>query len=163
MDASQIPAAPAASATSLVRHLLATSREWTPLVLRLSLGAMIFPHGAQKLLGWFGGFGFTGTMGFFTDTMGLPYVLGLLAIVAEFFGGIALLAGALTRVAAFGVGTTMLVAALTSHVQHGFFMNWFGAQEGEGVEFFVLAVGIAAALVASGGGRYSVDRALILR
>ena len=141
-------------------RLIFTEPRWSLLVLRFTLGLMIVPHGAQKLFGWFGGYGFAGTMGFFTDTMGIPYVFGLLAIVAEFFGGFALLAGLLTRVAAFGVGVTMLVAALAAHAQFGFFMNWSGTQPGEGVEFFLLAVGIAVALVIGGGGRYSADRAL---
>ena len=129
----------------------------SPLVLRLALGIMILPHGSQKLLGLFGGHGFTGTMQFFTESMGIPYVFALLAILAEFFGGVGLILGLGTRVAAFGVGAVMLVAAQTSHVQHGFFMNWFGNQQGEGIEFFILAVGIAIALVIEGGGRWSVD------
>lgn len=143
--------------------LLATEPRWTLLVLRLALGLMILPHGAQKLLGVFGGYGFAGTMGYFTDTLGIPYVFGLFAILAEFFGGLALLAGLLTRVAALGVGATMAVAALTVHAEFGFFMNWSGSQDGEGVEFFLLAVGIALALALGGGGRYSLDRLLSRR
>lgn len=144
-------------------RLLATEPRWTLLVLRLTLGLMIIPHGAQKLLGWFGGYGFAGTMGYFTDALGIPYAFGLLAILAEFFGGLALLAGLLTRVAAFGVGTTMLVAALMVHAEFGFFMNWSGSQGGEGFEFHLLALGIAVALMIGGGGRYSADRTLASR
>ena len=99
-------------------------------------------------------------MGYFTETLGIPYAFGLLAITAEFVGGLALLFGLLTRVAAFGIGTTMMVAALTVHAEFGFFMNWFGSQEGEGVEFFLLAIGIALALLIGGGGRWSADRVL---
>ncbi len=104
------------------------------LALRLTLGLVILPHGAQKLLGWFGGYGFRGTMGYFTGTLGIPYALGLLAIVAESLGALALVAGLLTRPAALGIGIVMAVAALTSHRRHGFFMNWFGTQAGEGYE-----------------------------
>lgn len=127
------------------------------LVLRLTLGLVILPHGAQKLLGWYGGYGFKGTMGFFTQTMRIPAPLALLAIIAEFFGPLALLLGLLTRPAALGIGAVMVVAALTSHLRNGFFMNWFGGQEGEGFEFHLLAAGIALALVIIGGGAWSLD------
>ncbi|WP_027482948.1 DoxX family protein [Deinococcus pimensis] len=127
------------------------------LILRVTLGVVIFPHGAQKLLGWYGGFGYKGTMGFFTQTMHIPYLFGLLAIVAEFFGAIALILGVFTKLAALGIGVTMAVAAWTSHRQHGFFMNWFGQQKGEGLEFFLLTIGIAAALTLLGAGSLSID------
>jgi len=125
--------------------------------LRLALGLVILPHGAQKLLGWFGGYGFRGTMGWFTGTMHIPYLFGLLAIIAEFFGPLALLAGLLTRPAALGIAVVMVVAALTSHRQHGFFMNWFGNQQGEGFEFHILAASMAAVLVLTGAGAWSLD------
>ena len=137
--------------------LLRTGQEYAPLVLRLGLGLMILPHGTQKLLGWFGGYGFTGTLQFFTETMGIPWLFGFLAIMAEFFGGLALLIGALTRLAALGVGIVMLVAAWTSHLQNGFFMNWYGNQAGEGVEFHLLALAMALALIICGGGYASLD------
>lgn len=140
--------------------LIRTGDSIVPFVLRLGLGVVIVPHGLQKTFGWFGGFGFVGTMDFFTQGMGIPWVLGLAAILAESAGAILLLLGALTRPAALAIGTTMSVAMLTTHVQHGFFMNWFGEQSGEGVEFFVLAIALAAGLTMSGGGRLSVDRAL---
>jgi putative oxidoreductase len=132
-----------------------------PLVLRLTLAVVMFPHGAQKLLGWFGGHGFRGTMAFFTKS-GIPAPLAFLAIVAEFLGPIGLALGLLTRVAALGLGVVMLVAALTVHGKHGFFMNWYGTQPGEGYEYHLLALGIALALVIGGGGAWSVD-ALIAR
>lgn len=133
------------------------------LVLRLALGAVILPHGAQKLLGWFGGYGYRGTMGYFTGTMRIPYPLGVLAILAESFGALALIVGFLTRPAALGITVVMVVAALTSHRRHGFFMNWFGNQAGEGIEFFILAVGIALVLVLAGGGALSLDALLASR
>jgi putative oxidoreductase len=133
------------------------------LALRLILAIVIFPHGAQKLLGLFGGYGYKGTMAYFTHTVGVPYLFGLLAIIAEFFGPLALAAGLLTRFAALGIGATMVVAALTVHRPHGFFMNWFGNQDGEGYEYFILAAGIALVLAIVGGGAWSLDYLLATR
>lgn len=146
----------------VIQSVLATEQSYSQLILRIALGIMIFPHGAQKLLGWYGGFGFDGTMFYFTDTLGIPYIFGLLAILAEFFGAFLLISGFLTRFAAFGVGMVMLTAALMVHLPHGFFMNWFGNQAGEGLEFFLLAIAMSLALVLQGGGRWSVDRSLML-
>jgi putative oxidoreductase len=129
------------------------------LVLRLILGFVVLPHGAQKLLGWFGGYGFKGTMNYFTQTLRIPYVLGLLAILAESFGALALIGGLLTRPAALGIGVVLLTAAIMIHRPYGFFINWFGNQKGEGYEYFILAVGIAAVLVITGSGAWSLDHA----
>lgn len=142
--------------SNLFSSLVATGDSLAPLFLRLSLGIMILPHGLQKTFGWFGGYGFNGTMGYLTNTVGAPWILALLAILAESVGGLMLIAGAGTRVAALGVGAVMVVAAMT-HWSNGFFMNWSGAQKGEGFEFHLLAVGIAVALLILGGGRFSVD------
>ncbi len=143
-----------------INRIVQTRDDILPLILRLTLGLVMFPHGAQKLLGWFGGYGFAGTMEFFTSTMGIPVVFAFLAIVAEFFGSLALLSGLLTRIAAFGITCVMAVAVLTTHLQHGFFMNWFGTQKGEGFEFHLLAIGLALALIIRGGGKWSLDYAL---
>jgi putative oxidoreductase len=145
---------------SMFRKLLATSNDWTLTVLRLVMGVTFFMHGAQKMLGWFGGYGFSGTMGFFTNMMHIPAPFAVLAILAEFLGGIGLIVGALTRVAAFGIATNMLVAVLMVHAQVGFFMNWTGQQKGEGFEYHLLALAIAIVLMARGGGAFSGDRAL---
>jgi putative oxidoreductase len=142
------------------RALLATRAGWSHTVLRLTLAVAIFPHGAQKLLGWFGGYGFEGTMGFMTMTLGIPYPLALLAVITEFFAPLALAAGFLSRLAAFGVGTIMVVAVATVHLPNGFFMNWSGAQAGEGFEYHILALGLALAVMIGGGGKASVDRVL---
>lgn len=144
---------------STLKKLLTTSDSYGPLIIRLALGIVIFPHGAQKLLGWFGGYGFNGTMDFFTS-QGMPYLVALLPIIAEFFGALGLITGLFTRVAAFGVGFTMLVAMLMVHLQNGFFMNWFGQQKGEGVEYFILAIGLAVSLVITGAGKFSADAAI---
>jgi putative oxidoreductase len=129
-----------------------------PTILRIGLGVLMFPHGAQKALGWFGGHGFTGTMGYFTGVLHLPTPLAFLVIVAEFVGSLALIAGALTRVAAMGVGCVMVGAIAMAHLPHGFFMNWFGSQAGEGFEYHLLVLTLVSALLVAGGGRGSVDR-----
>jgi putative oxidoreductase len=148
---------------SMFRKLLATSNDWTLTVLRLVMGMTFFMHGAQKMLGWFGGYGFSGTMGFFTNMMHIPAPFAVLAILAEFLGGIGLIMGVLTRIAAFGIATNMVVAVLMVHAQVGFFMNWTGQQKGEGFEYHLLALAIAIVLMARGGGAFSVDRALSSR
>jgi putative oxidoreductase len=128
-------------------------------ILRLPLAVVFFPHGAQKVFGWFGGHGFKNTMQFFTSA-GIPMGFALLAIAAEFLGSIGLAVGLLTRVAAFGIACVMLVAIMTVHWQHGFFMNWFGNQQGEGFEYHLLALGITIALIIVGGGAWSLDGVL---
>jgi putative oxidoreductase len=138
-------------------RILATRHDWTGLFLRLALGGVMWPHGAQKLLGWFGGYGFTGTMKFFTDTVHLPWLLGFLVIIIEFFGTLSLLVGWASRVWAATLAVVALGIVFTSHLQNGFFMNWFGTQKGEGYEYFLLMLGLALALMINGSGRYSVD------
>lgn len=144
----------------MFRKLLATSDDWTLALLRLVLGVLFFAHGSQKALGWFGGYGFSGTMGFFISVMHIPAVFAFLAICAEFLGGIGLILGALGRVAAFGIACVMAVAVLMVHIHVGFFMNWTGQQKGEGFEYHLLAIAIAVVLMVRGSGSFSVDRAL---
>lgn len=144
----------------MFNKLIQTDDDSAGLILRVLLGIVFFPHGAQKLLGWFGGHGFSGTMGFFTEDMGVPVIFAFLAIMAESLGSVALLTGFLTRIAALGIGTVMVVAVLTVHLPYGFFMNWFGNQKGEGFEFHLLAIAIAIALIIKGGGKWSIDRSL---
>ncbi len=141
----------------MIKKLLETNDDITGFVLRVLLGVVMLPHGAQKLLGWFGGYGFSGTMGFFTGKLGIPAVFTFLVIMSEFFGSLALIAGAITRLAAFGAGCVMLGAILMVHLPNGFFMNWAGKQQGEGFEFHLLAIAIAVALMIIGGGRWSID------
>ena len=143
----------------MFRKLLATSDDWTLTLLRLVLGVVFFAHGAQKMLGWFGGYGFSGTMGYFTHS-GIPVPLAFLAIAAEFFGGMGLVVGLLSRVAAFGIVVNMVVAVLTVHLPNGFFMNWSGAQKGEGFECHLLAIALGIAILMKGGGAVSMDGAL---
>jgi len=144
----------------MVRKLLATSNDLTLTVIRLVLGVVFFAHGAQKMLGWFGGYGFHGTMGFFTQQMGIPAPLAFLAICAEFFGGLGLILGLLARIAALGIITNMLVAIATVHAANGFFMNWSGKQKGEGFEYHLLAIALALVVLIKGSGALSIDRML---
>src|SRR6266550_7878680 len=144
----------------MFRRLYATDDSTATSILRLVLGVIFFAHGAQKMLGWFGGFGFAGTMNLFTGMLHIPAPLAFLAIAAEFFGGIGRILGFLTRIAAFGIGVNMLVAIMTLHGAFGFFMNWTGAQKGEGFEFHLLVLAIVAFLMIRGAGAFSVDRVL---
>jgi len=144
----------------MIRRLFATDDSTAKAILRLVLGLIFFAHGAQKMLGWFGGFGFSGTMGFFTGAMHTPAPVAFLAIAAEFFGGLGLILGFLTRIAAFGIAVNMLVAIAMVHGAFGFFMNWSGAQKGEGFEYHLLVLALTAFLMIRGAGAFSVDRAL---
>ncbi|HKD01247.1 MAG TPA: DoxX family protein [Terriglobales bacterium] len=144
----------------MIRKLLATSNDGTVTLLRLAMGVVFFAHGAQKALGWFGGYGFSGTMGFFTQQMHIPAVFAFLAICAEFLGGIGLILGVFGRVAAFGIACNMVVAVVMVHARNGLFMNWSGQQKGEGFEFHLLALAIATVLMIRGSGALSLDYAL---
>jgi putative oxidoreductase len=143
-----------------MKTIFKTNNDWTGLILRLAISIVIFPHGAQKLLGWFGGFGFSGTMQFFTTVKGLPWIVGFLVILIEFFGSLLLAAGIGSRIIAASIIVLAGGIIFTSHIQNGFFMNWFGNQKGEGYEYFLLLIGLSAALLLNGSGRLSADRLL---
>jgi len=142
-----------------MKLLLRTSGSFVDMLLRLVLAAVFFPHGAQKVLGWFGGHGLAGTMGFFTQQMGIPTALAALAIAAEFLGSIGLFFGFLTRVAAFGIFCVMAAAVAMVHAQVGFFMNWFGRMPAgqEGFEFHLLVLALSFAVMVRGAGMLSID------
>ena len=142
-----------------MKKLMGTSNDVALTMLRVVLGVVFFAHGAQKLLGWFGGYGFHGTMGFFQQ-MGMPAPVVLLIICTEFFGGLGLIVGLLTRIAALGIGVEMIGAIFLVHLPNGFFMNWAGTQKGEGFEYHLLAIATAGALLLRGSGAFSLDRTL---
>lgn len=142
----------------MFRRIFATDNSIATAILRLVLGIVFFAHGAQKMLGWFGGPGFSTTMNMFTGVMHVPTTLAFLAIAAEFFGGLALIVGFLTRIAALGIATNMIVAIATVHRPFGFFMNWTGAQQGEGFEYHLLVIAMSVFLMMRGAGAYSIDR-----
>ena len=146
-----------------MKLLFQTDDSWSLLVLRIMLGMVMFPHGAQKLLGWFGGYGFSGTMGAFTGKMGMPWIIAFLVIIAESLGALALIAGFLTRFTAASLAVIMFGAVAMAHWQNGFFMNWFGQQAGEGFEYHLLVIGMCVALVLAGAGKWSVDREIVKR
>ncbi|MBI1955262.1 MAG: DoxX family protein [Acidobacteria bacterium] len=146
----------------MFQKLIHTENSYSTLILRVVLGIVIFPHGAQKALGWFGGGGLSGTMQFFAQ-MQIPAVFGALDIIAEFLGALGLIVGLLGRVAAFGIGCVMVVAVYRVHLPNGFFMNWSGQQPGEGVEYHLLVLAIVIALLLKGSGALSLDRVLMRR
>lgn len=142
----------------MLKKLFTTNDDTAVALVRIALGVVMFPHGAQKALGWFGGYGWSGTMGAFTGQMGIPALFAALVILAEFLGSIGLITGLLSRVAALGIFATMAGAAIMVHSKVGFFMNWSGAQAGEGFEFHILAAAMALLIVIRGSGAYSADR-----
>jgi putative oxidoreductase len=144
--------------TAMFQKLMKTSDDFVVTLLRLALGVVFFAHGAQKALGWFGGYGFQASLGFFTQMMHIPAPLAVLAIAAEFLGGIGLLVGFLGRVAAFGIATNMVLAIILVHRHVGFFANWSGTQKGEGYEYHILAIIICLAIMIRGSGALSIDR-----
>ncbi len=143
-----------------MKFLLKTNNSFAPTLARLTLGVVFFPHGAQKVLGWFGGYGFSGTMNFFTQQMHIPVVFAFLAIAAEFLGSLGLITGFLSRIAAFGIAANMIVAIAMVHKANGFFMNWYGNQKGEGCEYHILVLGLALIVMIYGAGKASVDSAI---
>jgi len=154
--------APASTWQRAAHAFFATRPDTAGLLLRLALALTMFPHGAQKAVGWFGGFGFSKTVGFFVSG-GMPAALAVLVIAAEFLGSIALVFGFFTRWSAFGIGLVMLGAAGMVHSHNGFFMNWMGNQKGEGIEYFIPVIAIALVLVLKGGGRFALDRVIAKR
>ena len=145
-----------------MKKILATnSNNWSALVARLALGITIFPHGAQKLLGWFGGYGFNGTMGFMTGQVHLPWIVAFLVIMIEFFGALLLIVGFATRIAALGMLLNFLGVLFAIHINNGYFMNWnMQPNKGEGYEYFILLFGLALVGIIAGGGKGSVDAAI---
>lgn len=136
--------------------LLNVEDSYVPLVLRIFLSVVIFPHGAQKLAGWFNGYGFEGTMSYFTNDVGLPWIIGVLVIIIEFFGPIFILVGLATRVWCLAM-LVVMAGIIVTVMNDYFFMNWEGTRPTEGFEFFLLVIGMSLALIVSGGGRLSLD------
>ena len=143
--------------TTFMKYLFQTNDNFSYWVPRVILGCVFLPHGAQKLFGWFGGFGFTNTMTYFTQTAGLPWIIAFLIVMGESLGSLGLILGFFTRLSALGLICIMVGAIITVHIPNGFFMNWFGKQAGEGFEYHLLVIGMSIPLLISGGGKYSVD------
>lgn len=143
----------------MLTTLLQTHADWASLVLRLVLALVIFPHGAQKVLGWFGGYGYRGTMQYFTTQAGLPTLVAFTVLMSEFAGPMLLVLGLGTRLAAVFIAAVMVGAIFKVHKNVGFFMNWTGQQQAgrEGFEYHLLVLAICVALLVTGGGAFSVD------
>jgi putative oxidoreductase len=148
---------------TVLKRLVATDDSLSAAVIRLFLGLVILPHGLQKTLGLFGGYGFTGTMGFFTGTLGVPAPVAFLVLMAESLGALSLIFGFATRFSAASLILIMLGAVNMAHWSNGFFMNWTGTQKGEGFEYHLLVIGMALAIVIAGAGKASIDRILTKR
>lgn len=142
---------------NLVQQLFKTNPNIGFSIARLTLGVVIFPHGAQKLLGLFGGYGYSATMESFTTQMGLPSLVAFSVIMVEFFGSISLITGFLSRFWALSLIGMFIGIIFTTQLEYGFFMNWFGNQSGEGYEYSLLVIGLALAIVFNGSGKYSID------
>jgi putative oxidoreductase len=142
--------------------LFSTNPDWTLTAIRVTLGVVFFAHGAQKVLGWFGGAGLKGTLRTMHDHLHLPIPVAFLAVMSEFLGGAGLIVGLLSRVAAVGVCATMLSAIVMVHWRNGLFMNWFGDRKGHGIEYHLLAIALAIAIVVRGSGAASLDRLLYI-
>ncbi len=145
----------------MINKILNTESNWGALIARLTLGIVLFPHGAQKMLGLFGGYGFSGTMDAFMNQMGLPWIVAFAVIIIEFFGSIFLILGLASRFWSLSITGLFTGIIFTAHLEHGFFMNWYGNQAGEGYEYALLIIGIAIALVINGSGKYALDAQVI--
>ncbi|MGH7324980.1 MAG: DoxX family protein [Candidatus Rokuibacteriota bacterium] len=139
--------------------IFATYPSWAHLLVRLGLGVVFFAHGAQKVLGWFGGYGLKGTIDYFQKGLGIPPAATVIAALIEFLGGIALIVGFLSRPAALGLIVVMLVAIAKVHAGQGFFLNWsMTPGKGHGFEFNVALIAMALAILVGGAGIFSIDR-----
>lgn len=145
----------------MINRMLNTESNWGALIARLTLGIVLFPHGAQKMLGLFGGYGFAGTMDAFTNQMNLPWIVAFAVIMIEFFGSIFLILGFASRLWSLAIAGLFVGIIFTAHLEHGFFMNWFGNQAGEGYEYALLIIGIAITVLINGSGKYALDSRLI--
>jgi putative oxidoreductase len=141
----------------MLLKIISTHFDWTLTIARILLGVVFFAHGAQKLLGWFGGPGFRATMRGMQEHLHLPAILAFIAIATEFFGGAALIVGFFSRIAAVGIGVTMAMAILMVHGRYGLFLNWVGDREGHGFEYHLLAIALAILIIVRGAGAVSLD------
>lgn len=147
----------------MIKKILNTDNHWRQLITRLTLGLVLFPHGAQKMLGLFGGYGFSATIDAFTAQMQLPWIVAFLTIIIEFLGAIFLIVGFASRIWSLAIATLFMGIIFTTQLEHGFFMNWFGEQKGEGYEFSLLIIGLAISILISGSGKLSIDNEIIKR
>ena len=143
-----------------LKKIIKTNNDWVGLITRLTIGGVLFPHGAQKMLGIFGGYGFTGTIDFFTQQINLPWIVAFSVIVIEFIGAISMIIGFASRIWALAIAFLFVGIIFTTNLEHGFFMNWFGTQNGEGYEYSLLMIGLSLATLVNGSGKYSIDNVI---
>jgi putative oxidoreductase len=144
----------------MLTWLLGTDGDWVITMVRIVLGVVFFAHGAQMALGWFGGAGLQNTVRVFREQLQIPTPLALLSVAAEFLGGLGLIVGLLSRVAALGIAVVMIVALIAVHWKFGFFMNWYGEKQGHGIEYHILVLALALAVIIRGAGAFSLDQVL---
>src|SRR5712671_3834007 len=144
----------------MLTWMLGTDGDWVVTIVRIVLGVVFFAHGAQKALGWFGGAGLQSTVRTFREHLRIPAPLAVLSVAAEFLGGLGLIVGLLSRIAALGIAVVMIVALLAVHWKFGFFMNWYGNKQGQGIEYHILVLALALAVIIKGGGAFSLDQVL---
>jgi putative oxidoreductase len=135
-------------------ELLYTNADWVLTVARLVLGIILFAHGAQKLLGWYGGPGLARSLQSFVEMLKIPAPLALLLVATEFFGGLGLIVGLFSRLAALGIAFTMIGAIATVHFRYGLFMNWFGDKKGHGIEYHLLVLALVLVVLIKGAGAF---------
>jgi putative oxidoreductase len=138
-----------------------TGSDWTGFITRLTVGLIMFPHGAQKVFGWFGGPGYSNEMRFLTETLHIPWLIAFTVIIVEFIGSLSLIIGFASRLWAIAMIILFIGIILIEHVDNGFFMNWHGDQEGEGYEYHLLIIGLSLTTLIGGSGKYSIDRMLL--
>ena len=144
----------------MLTWMLRTDGDWVVTIVRIVLGVVFFAHGAQKALGWFGGAGLQSTVRVFREQLRIPAPLALLSVAAEFLGGLGLIVGLLSRIAALGIAVVMIVALVAVHGKFGFFMNWYGEKQGHGIEYHILVLALALAVMVKGAGAFSLDQVL---
>jgi putative oxidoreductase len=144
----------------MMQLIFRTNNDWTGVIIRLTIGLILFPHGGQKMLGLFGGPGFSGEMDFLTGTVHLSWLIAFLVIIIEFVGALSFIIGFASRVWAVLTIILMLGIIVSSHLDNGFFMNWFGNQKGEGYEYHLLVIGLCLATILNGSGKLSIDTSL---
>ena len=145
----------------MFKKIINTGNDHSLLILRVVLGVVLMAHGLQKAFGWFNGFGWNNTINYFTGTVEIPALLGAFVILIETLGALFLILGFAGRINAALMGIVIIGAMVVDHVKNGFYMNWFGIQKGEGIEFDLLFIAISIALVLKGSGSFSVDRLLM--
>jgi putative oxidoreductase len=141
----------------MIESLTGTHADWIVGIARVVLGVIFFAHGAQKMLGWYGGSGLASSMRTFTEHLHLPSTLAFLVIAGELVSGVGLIVGLFSRIAAVFIALTMVGAIATVHFRFGLFMDWFGSQKGHGIEYHLPAIVLALVVVVKGGGAFSLD------